>query len=273
MSHSSSFFNLAPDVLETQAIEAVQQSITRMRAKGISTITVRDNVIYEESSNGALQKLNIIELDNVLTQSIETNSIYTPTVVDNHQPKLVVFAGPNASGKSTITMNYQQSPDFPNNYINPDEIAKTIDDDQDKVAYQAVFIAEEMREQLLKSGASIAFETVMSHPSKIDFIKQAKDKRYYVMLIFVATIDPKINVARVRKRVEDGGHNVPVDKIINRYHRVMDLLSAAIFHVDKAILIDNTYMPILTAIIENNNVVYRARSIPDWANKALVNAQ
>lgn len=265
----SNFFNLSPNELEVQAIEAVQQSLQRMRAKNIATITVKDNVIYEEFNTGALQQLDIIESNNVLTQNSEDNSIFTHTEVDDNQPKLVIFGGPNCSGKSTITTRYQQNIDFPTNYINPDVIAKTIDTDPDKVAYQAVFKAESAREELLNSGANFAFETVMSHPSKIDFIKQAKDKGYYVMLVFVATVDPKINVARVAKRVDDGGHDVPINKIINRYHRVMNLLPFAIQLVDKALLFDNTYMPNLAAVIENNQLVYSARSIPNWVNKVL----
>lgn len=266
----SSFFNLSPNELEVQAIEAVQESLQRMHAKNIATITVKDNVIYEESSNGALRQLDVLESDNVLTDNIEHNSIFTHAEVDEHQPKLVIFGGPNCSGKSTITTRYQQNVNFPTNYINPDVIAKTIDTDPDKVAYQAVFKAEEAREELLQSGASFAFETVMSHPSKIQFIEKAKAAGYYIMLIFVATVDPKINVARVAKRVEDGGHDVPINKIINRYHRVMNLLPFAIQLTDKALLFDNTYMPNLAAVIENNQLVYSARSIPNWANKALV---
>jgi predicted ABC-type ATPase len=52
----------------------------------------------------------------------------------NNQPKLVIFAGPNGSGKSTITATFKESAGFPNNYINPDDIARNLVDENRTVA-------------------------------------------------------------------------------------------------------------------------------------------
>jgi predicted ABC-type ATPase len=80
----------------------------------------------------------------------------------------------------------------------------------------------------------------MSHPSKLNIFKQAKEAGYRVQLFFLATSDPQINVARVRGRVREGGHNVPEDKIIERYYRSLALLPLAIENADLVDLYDNT---------------------------------
>ena len=51
---------------------------------------------------------------------------------------------------------------------------------------------------------------------------------------------PAINVSRVRNRVRLGGHNVPEDKIVARYHRPLSLLLDAIRQSDRAYVFDNS---------------------------------
>lgn len=56
----------------------------------------------------------------------------------------------------------------------------------------------------------------MCHPSKLEFLKQAKKSRFKIYLYFIATKNPAINIERVDNRVEEGGHSVPKDKIESR---------------------------------------------------------
>lgn len=78
------------------------------------------------------------------------------------------------------------------------------------------FIASYIRNQLVKENCErFSFETVMSHPSKLDFIKTAKANGYKVYLYFVSLADPIMNVERVNARVQLGGHDVPEDKIFS----------------------------------------------------------
>ncbi|MDP5210682.1 hypothetical protein, partial [Microbulbifer sp. 2205BS26-8] len=76
----------------------------------------------------------------------------------------------------------------------------------------------------------------MSHPSKIEYMVQAKADGFDVMLLFVGINDPKKNVARVADRVKKGGHPVPVDKIISRYKRTMDMLFDAAMTANHALI-------------------------------------
>jgi predicted ABC-type ATPase len=185
-------------------------------------------------------------------------------------PKIVMIAGPNGAGKSTITAQFRQKADFPGNYINPDEIVLNMTEIVDPIerVYAAAREADRQRQELLMAKASMAFETVMSHPSKIEFLTIAKQIGYQVMLIFVGVDDPEISVLRVKQRVASGGHDVPRQKIIDRYQRVMSLLPQAIQTVDRAILFDNSSDLTgakLVAEFLNGQLSYSETILPAWA--------
>jgi predicted ABC-type ATPase len=92
-----------------------------------------------------------------------------------------------------------------------------------------------------KQKRSFSFETVMSHPSKIDILKRAKAARFFVQLYFVGIDDPRTNIDRVALRVAQGGHDVPQDRIIARWHRTMVLLADAVSTADQAFVFDNSH--------------------------------
>lgn len=159
------------------------------------------------------------------------------------KPVLLVIAGPNGAGKTTVTTRLRQDHWSDGvEYLNPDEIAR--DRFGDWNSPEAVLAAarwtEARREELLARGLGIAFETVLSTKSKIDFLVRAKDRGYFLRVFFVGTSDPRINAARVAGRVMAGGHTVPIEKIVSRYVRSMANLSAAIRLADRAYVFDNS---------------------------------
>lgn len=139
-----------------------------------------------------------------------------------------MIAGPNGSGKTTLTQYLEAAGVNFGNYINPDDIAKTPVGAYDKRVAEAQLEADSLRDQYLLEMRSFSFETVMSHRSKIEILQNAKARGFDVTVYFVATRDPEINVNRVERRVDLGGHDVPKDRIIARYFRTMELLPEAI---------------------------------------------
>lgn len=91
----------------------------------------------------------------------------------------------------------------------------------------AQIIADFLRKKLLEKKERFSFETVFSHPSKLEIMKEAKEKGYKVYLYFVSTESPEINKLRVRSRKDQGGHDVPQELIESRYYRSLDLLYEA----------------------------------------------
>ncbi len=159
-------------------------------------------------------------------------------------PFLLVIAGPNGSGKTTLT-NRLRSLEFDiGTYINADEIAARLLTNNRAAApeasRQAQIEADRLRRALLDRRESYSFETVMSHPSKIDEMLEARSLGYEVILYFVAVDDPSINVSRVAQRVARGGHDVPADKIRARYQRTLELLPKALAAADRSVVFDNS---------------------------------
>jgi predicted ABC-type ATPase len=155
-------------------------------------------------------------------------------------PFLLVIGGPNGSGKSTL-VDYliEAGIDF-GEHINPDEIATRLDLPEPARSRQAQAIADFQRDRCLAGKLSFSFETVMSHPSKVNFMIRADDAGYDVTLYFVCTSDPEINVRRVENRVRRGGHDVPHERIVSRYWRTLELLPHAALVVRRTVLFDNS---------------------------------
>ena len=136
---------------------------------------------------------------------------------------------------------------------------------KDTHAYEAALIAEFLRQRLIRAGHSFSFETVMSHVSKLEILKQALDAGYRNYLYFIATDSVQINIDRVKERVRKGGHNVDEDKIIERYTRSLDLLSKVIPYTYRTFLIDNSRLSYrLIAEFEKDRMLIHDQDIPNW---------
>ena len=99
--------------------------------------------------------------------------------------------------------------------------------DENSCERLAQIIADFLRKKLLKEKKRFSFETVFSHSSKLEIMKEAKKNGYKVYLYFVSTESPEINKLRVKSRREQGGHDVPPVLIESRYYRSLDLLYEA----------------------------------------------
>jgi predicted ABC-type ATPase len=138
-------------------------------------------------------------------------------------------------------------------------------------SYLASTTADFIRHELLKSGASFTFETVMSSPDKVSFLKKAQETGFRTYLYYVATEDPIINISRVRNRVRLGGHPVPEDKIVSRYGRSLRLLADAIRHTNRAYIFDNSRRQHiwLAEVTDGKVLEMKSDSMPIWFKRAV----
>ena len=163
--------------------------------------------------------------------------------MNDRKPTLCIVAGPNGSGKTTTTiqlLNDEWAADSV--YINPDNIAQeTFGDWNSKESIlKAAELATELRYDCLQQGRNFVFETVFSSPEKLEFLKKAKERGYFIRLFYVCTSTPKINVARITQRYLDGGHEVPISKVISRYYKSLLNAAKSISFVDRAYVYDNS---------------------------------
>jgi predicted ABC-type ATPase len=143
-------------------------------------------------------------------------------------------------------------------------------------SYFASVAVDWMRQKLLEQKTSFTFETVMSHPGKVDLLAQAQAASYRTYLYFVATDDPAINISRVQNRVRLHGHDVPADKITPRYYRSLDLLMEAIQHTNRAYVFDNSgdnadgRQTWLAEITEGKKLELKTDQMPSWFIRAVL---
>lgn len=154
------------------------------------------------------------------------------TVSEVRKTMIVVFAGANGSGKSTITEQVEKVGD----YINADNIKKALN----CTDLDAAKIATDMRNKCLAEHRDFTFETVLSTPRNLELLKLARENDYFIKCYYVLTDSPDINVVRVVHRVKNGGHSVPEDKIRARYERTLALVPELIPVCDICNIYDNT---------------------------------
>jgi predicted ABC-type ATPase len=173
------------------------------------------------------------------------------------KPKLIIIAGPNGSGKTSLTtqiLKHEWIEDCV--YINPDNIAQEKFNGWNDVEsiLKAAQYATNLRNECLKNRESLIFETVLSATDKIDFIENAVNLGYFVRLFFVGTNHPSINASRITNRVLEGGHDVPISKIINRYYKSIINCSVITKTVDRLYVYDNS------VDYENPKLLFRTKN-------------
>ena len=137
---------------------------------------------------------------------------------------------------------------------------------------QAVQLAARRRELAVSEGRSLAFETVFSADDKVQFLRAARRQGYFARLFFVGTSNPTINAARVARRVMQGGHDVPIGKIIARYFKSIANCAAVASEVDRLYLYDNSEdgrEPKLVVRVSDGHIVKTYAPTPAWMEPIL----
>jgi len=195
---------------------------------------------------------------------------------EGHQPVLIVIAGPNGSGKTTITskiLRHEWLEDAV--YINPDiEAQERFGNwNSPEAVLQAAQYCEAKREDCIKNKQSLIFETVLSSENKVDYIRRAKEQGYFVRIFFVSTNHPSINSARIAKRVMQGGHDVPITKIISRYQKSIVNCKQVSRIVDRVYVYDNSVDDVDARLLfrMSDGILFKQYTddIPEWARVIL----
>lgn len=182
------------------------------------------------------------------------------------KPEIWAIVGGNGAGKSTFYQLFLEPQGIP--FVNADVIAKEVGpEDPEAVSYDAATIASQQREKAIQGQQNFCFETVFSHPSKIDLLAQAKVAGYEINLVVIYLVNVEINKARVKQRVATGGHNVPAEKITSRIPKTHNNVAVAIDLSDSVYIFDNSSCdkPFKRiAIKEQECVIFYEKEVPDW---------
>lgn len=158
------------------------------------------------------------------------------------QKKLYIIGGCNGAGKTTASFNIL--PDLLNckEFVNADEIARGLSPFQpEKVSIEAGRLMLARIDELFKSQEDFSFETTLSTRSFVSTIKTAREKGYYITLIFFWLESIQLAKDRVKKRVAEGGHNIEEKVIERRYTSgISNLFKLYVSKVDSLLIYDNS---------------------------------
>jgi len=191
-------------------------------------------------------------------------------------PVLHLIAGPNGAGKTTLyrTLIAPRYPGLP--FVNADDYENEqlqAEDNPRRRSELARAWADDTRSALLMQGEAFVTETVFSHPSKLDLLAQARAHGFATALYVVCVDEPRLLLERVRRRVQEGGHDVPANKVITRYPRTLALLQEAVALAEVSLLFDGGDIehggPALVASIAAGRMHLHTVLRPRWAEKLL----
>jgi predicted ABC-type ATPase len=167
-----------------------------------------------------------------------------------NQPQLWLLVGGNGAGKSTFHRLALERLGLP--FVNADVLARLAYPEAPEAhSYVAARLADQQRDSLLLQGLSFCYETVYSHPAKIDVVARARSLGYRIILVLIHLQQPELNLARVSQRVSERGHHVPDDKVISRIPRTLAHVRRTIPLLDELRVFDNSsaespFLPVLS---------------------------
>ena len=179
--------------------------------------------------------------------------------------QLWILVGGNGAGKSTFYELMLKPLGIP--FINADLIARELyPEDPEGNSYTA----EQIRQEQIQVGNTFCFETVFSHPSKIDFLAQANAHRYEIILVLLHLDNPTLNKTRVSQRATEGGHFVPEEKVEQRIPRTLAHVNRAIPLWNEVRIQDNSssenpFIPVASMI--DGRIIHHPGEAPPWPNE------
>jgi len=186
----------------------------------------------------------------------------------DRRPIVVVLAGPNGAGKTTFFQAHLAGTGL--RFVNTDRIAAELELD----VLTAANVAGAVRRELVRQGESFVFETVFSDPvgDTLAFLEAAAEAGHTVVLCFIGVSGPDVCEQRVSMRVSQGGHDVPDDRLRDRYPRTVANLRAAMARLPNVIVYDNEdlaapYRRVVETV--DGTVVFRSDDVPDWLRTLL----
>lgn len=134
---------------------------------------------------------------------------------------VIIIAGPNGSGKTTFVSEYLRDSDI-SVYISADAIAERLvsrPEEMDSVKVQAGRLFIQELQGLIQAGTDFIVEVTLAGKGFARTISQLKSADYTVTIVFIFLKSADTSVARVRNRVQAGGHHVPTEDVIRRFYR------------------------------------------------------
>jgi len=163
------------------------------------------------------------------------------------QPHCYIVAGPNGAGKTTFALKYLPMIASCHDFINADEIAKGLSPlNFEAGLLKAGKIFLEALNQKISTRKDFAFETTLSGRTYLPRIAEWRKSGWRVILFYLYIPNAEFSAMRVRQRVLQGGHNIPLDDIARRFPRSIQNLFEYAEVCDHTLCLDNTGSQIIS---------------------------
>ena len=140
--------------------------------------------------------------------------------------EVIIIAGPNGAGKTSFANQYLLASEKMHAFVNADEIARDIAAARTGGAIDLIAAREMLRriDALVEAQAAFMFETTLASLTYIRKIRRWRQQGFHVSLIYLRLPSVEASLARVRRRVEAGGHGIPDDVVRQRFSKSLRYL-------------------------------------------------
>lgn len=139
-------------------------------------------------------------------------------------PTLVLLAGPNGAGKTTFINGFLRERAEAFRFVNPDEVVRDlagVGPERDLAAGRLVL---ERLDALIAEQADIVVETTLATRTHAGRVRRCKAAGYRIEIVYLALPTVEDSIARVARRVAQGGHGISEDRLRRRFDLSLDYL-------------------------------------------------
>jgi predicted ABC-type ATPase len=141
-------------------------------------------------------------------------------------PRALIIAGPNGAGKTTFAREFLPNEGGIEKFLNADLIAAGLSPFGHLGGdVEAGRILRQRLDTVVAAQSDFAIETTLSGKWLVNRMPALREVGYYIELHYLRLSEPSIAIERVRRRVLEGGHDVPIDTIRRRFNRSLDLFN------------------------------------------------
>jgi predicted ABC-type ATPase len=179
-------------------------------------------------------------------------------------PTLYLIAGPNGAGKTTFASRFLPEESGELEFVNVDLIARGLSPfAPEAAAGEEGRIALTRVGRLIRERKTFAWETTLSGRTIKGWVQKARAAGYFIKLVFVWIQSLEASIDRIRRRVREGGHNVPVPDVRRRFLKTLrNFFNDFCPLADSWKLFDNSKDSLrLVAVQKNGRTVVRDHSL------------
>ena len=200
---------------------------------------------------------------------------------------IAVLAGVNGAGKSSVAGGFLLKEG--DTFFNPDTVAQQIRNLHPDIPLamanaHAWQIGKVLLEQAIAGGRDYRFETTLGGRSIAQLLEKAARAGHRLHIWFCGLASPDLHIRRVRSRVSHGGHDIPEEKIRERWNRSRENLIRLLPLIDHLRVIDNSAesdpaegqrpRPVLLLEMQRGKITAPAdlSGAPEWAQPIIAAA-